>query len=203
MDAIVGAVKKMHTVIAADCTGCDLCIAPCPTDCIELIPLAPEAIESATHATRYQKNHQLYQKRQARKQLKKQLPTTQRPEIKSTQTPLNKNLVQQAILQRKNKLQQALKKEKNAAKQADYQKQLSQLTEYTVPADTSKQTPKPLTAKKSKPLQLALYRHELKQLEQQFAQNQSTTLQEKIALLNEKIQRLQQDTLDKPLSTRS
>jgi electron transport complex protein RnfB len=26
----------MHTVIAAQCTGCELCIAPCPVDCIEL-----------------------------------------------------------------------------------------------------------------------------------------------------------------------
>jgi electron transport complex protein RnfB len=27
----------MHTVIAEDCTGCELCIAPCPVDCIEMI----------------------------------------------------------------------------------------------------------------------------------------------------------------------
>ena len=37
VDAIVGAGKRMHTVIAEDCTGCELCIAPCPVDCIELI----------------------------------------------------------------------------------------------------------------------------------------------------------------------
>ena len=28
----------MHTVIAAECTGCGLCIPPCPVDCITLIP---------------------------------------------------------------------------------------------------------------------------------------------------------------------
>jgi Na+-translocating ferredoxin:NAD+ oxidoreductase RNF subunit RnfB len=28
----------MHTVIADECTGCDLCIEPCPVDCIDLIP---------------------------------------------------------------------------------------------------------------------------------------------------------------------
>lgn len=39
VDAIVGAAKKMHTVIAAECTGCDLCVAPCPVDCIEMRPL--------------------------------------------------------------------------------------------------------------------------------------------------------------------
>ena len=39
VDAIVGASKKLHTVIAPECTGCELCIAPCPVDCITIIPL--------------------------------------------------------------------------------------------------------------------------------------------------------------------
>ena len=40
VDAIMGASKRMHTVISAECTGCDLCVAPCPVDCIDLLPLA-------------------------------------------------------------------------------------------------------------------------------------------------------------------
>ncbi|MGH8398534.1 MAG: RnfABCDGE type electron transport complex subunit B [Gammaproteobacteria bacterium] len=36
VDAIVGAAKKMHTVIEALCTGCELCIPPCPVDCIQM-----------------------------------------------------------------------------------------------------------------------------------------------------------------------
>jgi Na+-translocating ferredoxin:NAD+ oxidoreductase subunit B len=36
VDAIIGANKRMHTVIADLCTGCELCIPPCPTDCITL-----------------------------------------------------------------------------------------------------------------------------------------------------------------------
>ena len=28
----------MHTVIPELCTGCDLCVAPCPVDCIAMIP---------------------------------------------------------------------------------------------------------------------------------------------------------------------
>jgi len=45
VDAIVGASKRMHTVIASWCTGCELCIPPCPVDCIALVsaPALPEA----------------------------------------------------------------------------------------------------------------------------------------------------------------
>lgn len=35
-DAILGANKRMHTVIEAWCTGCELCIPVCPVDCIGL-----------------------------------------------------------------------------------------------------------------------------------------------------------------------
>jgi Na+-translocating ferredoxin:NAD+ oxidoreductase subunit B len=44
VDAIVGAAKRMHTVLLAQCTGCELCIAPCPVDCIEMVPVV-ELIE--------------------------------------------------------------------------------------------------------------------------------------------------------------
>jgi electron transport complex protein RnfB len=38
VDAIVGAPRRMHTVIADLCTGCELCLPPCPVDCIVLQP---------------------------------------------------------------------------------------------------------------------------------------------------------------------
>ncbi|WP_019936290.1 electron transport complex subunit RsxB [Bordetella sp. FB-8] len=38
VDAIVGANKRMHTVLADLCTGCDLCMPPCPVDCISMVP---------------------------------------------------------------------------------------------------------------------------------------------------------------------
>lgn len=38
VDAIIGAAKRMHTVLPALCTGCELCIPPCPVDCIAMIP---------------------------------------------------------------------------------------------------------------------------------------------------------------------
>ncbi len=41
VDAIVGAAKRMHTVLPSQCTGCDLCVPPCPMDCIAMVPIAP------------------------------------------------------------------------------------------------------------------------------------------------------------------
>ncbi len=38
VDAIVGAAKRMHTVLPALCTGCELCLPPCPVDCIAMAP---------------------------------------------------------------------------------------------------------------------------------------------------------------------
>jgi electron transport complex protein RnfB len=48
VDAIVGAKKRMHTVIAALCTGCDLCLPPCPVDCISLVPAGQPVPRSVT-----------------------------------------------------------------------------------------------------------------------------------------------------------
>lgn len=38
VDAIVGAPKWMHSVLASECSGCALCLPACPVDCIELRP---------------------------------------------------------------------------------------------------------------------------------------------------------------------
>jgi len=48
-DAIIGAAKRMHTVIAEACTGCELCIIACPVDCIALTPVVTTA--NRVHAT--------------------------------------------------------------------------------------------------------------------------------------------------------
>lgn len=33
----------MHTVIDASCVGCELCLPPCPVDCIALVEAQPPA----------------------------------------------------------------------------------------------------------------------------------------------------------------
>lgn len=51
VDAIVGAAKRMHTVISDTCTGCELCLPPCPVDCIVMRPIAPRDTAARRDAT--------------------------------------------------------------------------------------------------------------------------------------------------------
>ena len=72
VDAILGAAKRMHTVIADECTGCELCVAPCPVDCIDLLPhpawqaADSEAQRDAYLARRADLGRRRYRARQAR-----------------------------------------------------------------------------------------------------------------------------------------
>ena len=62
VDAIVGASKRMHTVIASWCTGCELCLPPCPVDCIVLEPAGRDwtpADASAARARHRQRANRL------------------------------------------------------------------------------------------------------------------------------------------------
>jgi electron transport complex protein RnfB len=65
-DAIVGARKRMHTVIAADCTGCELCVPVCPVDCIRMVPdreSPAEPLPRDTVAERAVRFRRLYESR--------------------------------------------------------------------------------------------------------------------------------------------
>ncbi|MGR2737396.1 RnfABCDGE type electron transport complex subunit B [Billgrantia sp. Q4P2] len=72
VDAILGASKRMHSVITTECTGCELCVSPCPVDCIDLVPhpewqaAADEAERQAYLARRAQLGRRRYQARQQR-----------------------------------------------------------------------------------------------------------------------------------------
>tara|TARA_B100000686_G_C16753372_1_gene953936 strand:+ start:1440 stop:2072 length:633 start_codon:yes stop_codon:yes gene_type:complete len=66
VDAIVGAAKKLHTVISSECTGCELCVAPCPVDCIIIKPLKNN-FRANIHDSSIRKNDNLTQENKLQK----------------------------------------------------------------------------------------------------------------------------------------
>lgn len=67
-DAILGASKQMHTVIADDCTGCRKCVPVCPTDCIAMLPRQQEAAPAVALASRWRSRYRARRVRLVREQ---------------------------------------------------------------------------------------------------------------------------------------
>lgn len=74
VDSILGANKRMHTVIESLCTGCELCVPVCPVDCISLVPAHTEPAPtgwqawSEEDATQARVRYQAHQRRRIRAQ---------------------------------------------------------------------------------------------------------------------------------------
>ena len=70
VDCIVGASKRMHTVVDAECTGCELCVPACPVDCIAMVPITGSrtgwAAWSATDADAARERYDFHRWRVAR-----------------------------------------------------------------------------------------------------------------------------------------
>ncbi|MPS94600.1 RnfABCDGE type electron transport complex subunit B [Comamonas sp.] len=89
-DAILGANKRMHTVIAEHCTGCELCIPVCPVDCIELANASGDATGwsawSAAQAEHARGRYDAHLQRTGRKADAPVRTTAQAPEEAGAQT---------------------------------------------------------------------------------------------------------------------
>jgi electron transport complex protein RnfB len=68
VDAIVGASKYLHTVIAEHCTGCELCLPACPVDCIEMRPAQRPLPEAPVNRARFEKHTTRIRQRAAARQ---------------------------------------------------------------------------------------------------------------------------------------
>jgi electron transport complex protein RnfB len=43
----------MHTVLTAECSGCELCLPACPVDCIDLVPAVDDGLAPDRRAAQY------------------------------------------------------------------------------------------------------------------------------------------------------
>ncbi len=75
VDAILGAAKQMHTVLAEACNGCELCVPVCPVDCIRMDSVTPGrtawqawTAEQANESRRRYQHHQNRQPEAQRRQ---------------------------------------------------------------------------------------------------------------------------------------
>jgi Na+-translocating ferredoxin:NAD+ oxidoreductase subunit B len=78
VDAIVGANKLMHTVLADDCTGCERCAPACPVDCIVLEPMSLEQANDPQHADTARIHFQRREARLAAQQAQREAELTER-----------------------------------------------------------------------------------------------------------------------------
>jgi Na+-translocating ferredoxin:NAD+ oxidoreductase subunit B len=92
VDAIVGANKLMHTVLADDCTGCERCVPACPVDCIVLEPMPLEQADDPKHADAGRRNFQRREARLAAQQAEREA------ELVTRKTQLHAKSASQSVL---------------------------------------------------------------------------------------------------------
>lgn len=148
VSAIVGAAKKMHSVIASDCTGCNLCIPVCPVDCILPVPqknpldyYAGAALDQTLIERKNTYQQHLHKQEQARttRAQKKKEPSLLRPtntiQMNSTGTTSSDITKSQQMAGRQsyqiariNKAINTCKKNGDTAQREKLEKQLADLT---------------------------------------------------------------------------
>jgi len=110
-DAIVGANKRMHTVIEPYCTGCELCIPACPVDCIVMVNVSGDRTGweawSAEQAEQARARYQARQGRLAREADAQARRRLEKAEAKLADLPAHSRHTDPAVLDRKRALIEA------------------------------------------------------------------------------------------------
>jgi len=104
-DAILGANKRMHTVIESYCTGCELCIPVCPVDCIRLENVSGErtgwAAWSSQQADTARQRYDFHVLRLQRDEAENALRLEAKAQAKLADLPAHSQHTDPAVLDRK------------------------------------------------------------------------------------------------------
>lgn len=110
-DAIVGANKRMHTVMESYCTGCALCVPICPVDCIAMLNVSGDRTGwnawSAERAAQARARYDARQARLARAEVEHAQRRLQKAESKLADLPAHSKHTDPALLARKRALIEA------------------------------------------------------------------------------------------------
>ncbi|MCX7814593.1 MAG: electron transport complex subunit RsxB [Tepidimonas ignava] len=122
-DAIVGAHKRMHTVMESECTGCELCLPVCPVDCIQMVVTTPGrtgwAAWSDAQAERARQRYHARRARLQRQADEHQARQLAKAEAKLADLAAHSKHTDPALLERKRALvQAAIDKARAARRQA-------------------------------------------------------------------------------------
>ena len=105
VDAILGAHKRMHSVITDACNGCALCVPACPVDCISLVPASGSATgwaaRSAAQAEQSRARYQFHQLRVQRSQHEHDARLAAKAATKLADLATHSQLTDPAVLDRK------------------------------------------------------------------------------------------------------
>jgi electron transport complex protein RnfB len=121
----------MHTVVAQLCTGCDLCVAPCPVDCIAMVEVTPGTTgwnawsQRQADASRSRHDYRTFRLRREKEENDARLEAKAAAKLKAVETESVLTPEEKAEQERKKAIIQAaierarLKKEQMAAQQAE------------------------------------------------------------------------------------
>jgi electron transport complex protein RnfB len=123
VDCIVGAAKRMHTVIDPLCTGCELCVPVCPVDCIAMIDVTAPATGwqawSPQQAAQARERYARRQGRLAREQREHDLEMARRAALKLADLERHSRITDPAALDRKRAVVAAALARARAGRPAD------------------------------------------------------------------------------------
>ena len=123
VDAIVGANKRMHTVIEAHCTGCELCLPVCPVDCILLENVTGEATGwqawSAPQAHHARARYELHSMRLVRETQEQALRLQAKAELKGSDIAEHSQHTDPVVLAKKRAIIEAVLERARAKRKPD------------------------------------------------------------------------------------